>query len=71
MARAGASEDLLRELAPRVLGALTRRYGQFEDCEDAVQEVLLAAAVQWPVEGDPRSPETWLMTVARRSLADR
>jgi len=30
-----AVEDLLRELAPQVLGALVRRYGQFHLCEDA------------------------------------
>ena len=41
-------EDLLRELAPQVLGALVRRHGQFDACEDAVQEALLAAAQQWP-----------------------
>ena len=41
-------EDLLRELAPQVLGALVRRYGHFDACEDAVQEALLAAALQWP-----------------------
>jgi predicted RNA polymerase sigma factor len=46
-------EDLLRELAPRVLGALLRRFGGFDTCEDAVQEALLAAAVQWPAEGCP------------------
>ena len=37
-------ESLLRELAPQVLGALVRRHGQFDACEDAVQEALLAAA---------------------------
>ena len=37
-------EDLLRELAPQVLGALVRRYGHFDRCEDAVQEALLAAS---------------------------
>ena len=40
--------ELLRELAPQVLGALVRRYGDFDTCEDAVQEALLAAAAQWP-----------------------
>ena len=39
-------EDLLRELAPQVLGALVRRYGHFARCEDAVQEALLAAAAR-------------------------
>jgi DNA-directed RNA polymerase specialized sigma24 family protein len=37
-------EDLLRELAPRVLGVLVRRYGRFDACEDATQEALLRAA---------------------------
>jgi RNA polymerase sigma factor (sigma-70 family) len=59
-------EDLLRELAPRVLGVLVRRHGDFEVCEDAVQEALLAAAVQWPAEGLPANPTGWLVTVASR-----
>ena len=66
-----AVEDLLRELAPQVLGGLVRRHGQFEGCEDAVQEAVLAAAVQWPAEGVPGSPRGWLMTVASRRLIDQ
>ncbi|MBP2320013.1 RNA polymerase sigma factor (sigma-70 family) [Kibdelosporangium banguiense] len=57
---------LLRELAPQVLAALVRRYGDFDACEDAVQEALLAATVQWPVEGTPDNPKSWLITVASR-----
>jgi RNA polymerase sigma factor (sigma-70 family) len=63
-------EDLLRELAPQVLAALTRRYGRFGDCEDAVQEALLAAARQWLEEGVPENPRGWLVTVASRRLTD-
>lgn len=37
-------EDLLRTLAPRVLAAVIRRYGDFHAAEDAVQEALLAAS---------------------------
>jgi RNA polymerase sigma factor (sigma-70 family) len=59
-------EELLRELAPQVLGALVRHYGGFDTCEDAVQEALLAAALQWPAEGVPSNPKGWLITVASR-----
>src|SRR5450631_495382 len=63
-------EDLLRRLAPQVLGALVRRYGHFDTAEDAVQEALLAAATQWPADGIPRDPRGWLITVASRRLTD-
>ena len=59
-------EALLRELAPTVLGILARRTGDFDRCEDAVQEALLAAAAQWPAEGVPANPTGWLVTVASR-----
>jgi RNA polymerase sigma factor (sigma-70 family) len=64
-------EGLLRELAPQVLGILVRRHGQFDLCEDAVQEALLAAAVQWPAEGVPERPRGWLVTVASRRMTDQ
>ncbi len=67
---AGA-EDLLRTLAPRVLGTLIRRYGQFDACEDAVQEALLAATTQWRADGVPANPQAWLLTVATRRLTDQ
>jgi RNA polymerase sigma factor (sigma-70 family) len=63
-------EDLLRELAPQVLGTLARRHGQFDACEDAVQEALVAAALQWTKDGVPDSPRSWLLTVASRRLVD-
>ncbi|MEV5447333.1 sigma factor, partial [Streptomyces sp. NPDC052644] len=61
-------EDLLRVLAPQVLGAVVRRYGHFDTAEDAVQEALLAAATRWPVDGLPEQPRGWLVTVAARRL---
>ena len=64
-------EHLLRELTPPVLGALVRRYGHFDACEDAVQEALLAAAQQWPERGLPATPRAWLITVASRRLTDQ
>ncbi|MGH3648564.1 MAG: sigma-70 family RNA polymerase sigma factor, partial [Micromonosporaceae bacterium] len=64
-------EDLLRECAPQVLGAVVRRYGDFYAAEDAVQEALLAAALQWPGNGVPEHPRGWLIQVAYRRMADQ
>ncbi|MGW1122525.1 RNA polymerase sigma factor [Streptomyces tanashiensis] len=63
-------EDLLRAYAPQVLGALVRRYGDFDLCEDAVQEALIAAAQQWPGQGVPDHARAWLVTVAQRRYVD-
>jgi RNA polymerase sigma factor (sigma-70 family) len=63
-------EGLLREVAPQALGVLARRFGQFDACEDAVQDALIAAARQWPADGLPESPLGWLLTVAERRLTD-
>jgi RNA polymerase sigma factor (sigma-70 family) len=63
-------EGLLRELAPQVLAVLVRRYGDFADAEDAVQEAVLAAATRWPDQGLPHNPRGWLVTVAGRRLTD-
>jgi RNA polymerase sigma factor (sigma-70 family) len=64
-------ENLLRELAPQVLGAVIRRFRDFSSAEDAVQEALLAAAVQWPEEGVPDNPRAWLIQVAARRMTDQ
>jgi RNA polymerase sigma factor (sigma-70 family) len=63
-------ESLLRELAPQVLGAVVRRFRDFAAAEDAVQEALLAASVQWPKDGLPANPCGWLIHVAARRLTD-
>ena len=64
------AEHLLRELAPQVLGAVIRRFRDFAASEDAVQEALLAAALQWPEEGVPENPRGWLIQVAARRMTD-
>ncbi len=63
-------EQLRGGLAPRVLGTLVRRYGRFDACEDAVQEAILDAALQWPRDGVPANPRGWLLTAAHRRLID-
>jgi len=65
-----AAEQLLRELTPQVLGAVVRRFGDFAAAEDAVQEALVAAAIQWPREGVPANPRGWLIHVAARRMTD-
>jgi RNA polymerase sigma factor (sigma-70 family) len=47
-----------------------RRFGDFGAAEDAVQEAMLDAALQWPVEGLPDSPRGWLIRVAHRRMTD-
>jgi RNA polymerase sigma factor (sigma-70 family) len=65
------AEHLLRELTPQVLGAVVRRFGDFAAAEDAVQDALLAASIQWPREGMPDNPRGWLIQVALRRMTDQ
>ena len=71
VADAAPIEDLLRELAPQVLGVLSRQSGDFDAAEDAVQEALIAAADHWPRDGLPESPRAWLLRTAGRRLIDQ
>jgi len=64
-------EGLLRESAPRALAAVARRFGDFADAEDAVQEATIDAARQWPAQGLPENPTGWLIHVASRRMTDR
>jgi len=66
-----ATEGLLRELAPQALGAVVRRFGNFADAEDAVQEALIVAIEKWPVGGVPDNPTGWLITVASRRMVEQ
>ncbi len=66
-----AHVDLLRRLAPQVLGVLVRRHGDFTRAEDAVQEALVAAVERWPRDGVPEHPAGWLHTVAQRRYVDQ
>lgn len=63
-------EHLLRDLAPQVLGVMARRHRDFAAAEDAVQEALLAASIQWPKDGVPGNPRGWLIQVASRKVID-
>ena len=62
-------EELLRELAPKVLSVLVRRGADFATAEDAVQEALIKALTAWAAEV-PRHPKAWLITTAWRTFLD-
>ncbi len=64
-------EDVWRRESAHVLAALLRRHGDLGDCEDAAQEALAAAAVQWSTDGVPDHPRGWLIRVASRRLVDQ
>lgn len=64
------TQQLLKDLAPVVLGALVRRFRDLQACEDAVQEALIAASNQWPRSGMPTEPRAWLIHVANRRITD-
>jgi RNA polymerase sigma factor (sigma-70 family) len=64
------TDDLWRSVTPQVIGALVRRYRDFDRAEEAAQEALLAAAAQWPEEGVPDDPKAWLIRVGSRRLID-
>ena len=64
-------DRLLRDLAPHVLGSIVRRFRDFAAAEDAVQESLAAAALQWPRQGVPANPRGWLIRVALRRMVDQ
>jgi RNA polymerase sigma-70 factor (ECF subfamily) len=64
-------EKTFREEHGRVLAALISRLGDFELAEDALQDALVNALERWEIEGIPRNPGAWLLTVARRRAIDR
>jgi RNA polymerase sigma factor (sigma-70 family) len=64
-------EEVWRREAPHVLGALVRRYADFDACEDALQEAMVDATTQWARDGVPEQPRGWLVRVASRRLVDR
>lgn len=64
-------DALYRHEYGRVLGSLIRRFGHFELAEDAVQAAFEAAMVQWPKEGWPPNPTSWLIATARHKMVDQ
>nr|WP_240549124.1 RNA polymerase sigma factor [Halomonas antri] len=64
-------DELYRHEYGRVLASLIRRFGHFELAEDAVQAAFEAAMLQWPTQGWPPNPTSWLIATARHKVVDQ
>jgi len=67
---AQAAEDGARRSYGKLIAFLAARTRDVAGAEDALSEAFAAALVEWPATGIPRSPEAWLLTVARRKQID-
>lgn len=63
-------EAVWRSESARIVGGLARYTGELELAEDLAQEALAEALVSWSVDGVPREPTAWLLTVGRRRAVD-
>ena len=67
---ARAAEAAARHSYGKLIAFLAARTRDVAGAEDALSEAFAAALAEWPTRGVPRSPEAWLLTVARRRLVD-
>jgi RNA polymerase sigma-70 factor, ECF subfamily len=67
---AHAIDVLHRREGGRILATLIRFCGNFALAEDALQEALARACVDWRDKGLPNNAAAWLTTTARRWLID-
>ena len=63
--------SLYREERPRALATLIRLLGDFDLAEETLQEAFTVALEQWPREGAPENPSSWLISTARHKAIDR
>ncbi|MER9301697.1 RNA polymerase sigma factor [Mesorhizobium sp. M0293] len=66
-----ALEAAYRTEARRVLATLIRLLGGFDAAEEALHEAFTAAAEQWPRQGVPANPYSWLVSAGRFRTIDR
>ena len=65
-----AAEAVARRSYGKLVALLATRTRDVAGAEDALADAFAAALVDWPANGVPRSPEAWLLTVARRRQID-
>src|SRR5690606_22175031 len=72
---AGAIQDQVAAVyeaeSRRVFATLVRVLGDFDLAEDALHEAFVAAMSQWPRDGMPRNPRSWLVSTGRFKAIDR
>lgn len=64
-------ETLYRTDGRRALATLIRLLGGFDAAEEALHDALLVALEQWPREGVPANPISWLVSTGRNKAIDR
>lgn len=65
-----AAERSARASYGRLLSILAARSGDIAAAEDALAEAFASALRRWPEDGVPANPDAWLVTAARRTLAN-
>jgi predicted RNA polymerase sigma factor len=72
--RTTATDDLLartlREEAGPLVARLSRRFGDFDLAEEAVQGAVVEALTSWRRDGPPHTPAAWLQVAATRNAMD-
>jgi RNA polymerase sigma-70 factor (ECF subfamily) len=63
--------ELHRREYGRILASLIRLIGDFDLAEDALQAAFEVALAQWPAQGAPRNPVSWLISTARHKAIDQ
>ena len=65
-----AVEQVFRRESGRIIAGLIRLSDSFDLAEEAMQDALAAALVDWEKKGIPENPAAWINAVARRKLID-
>src|SRR5271166_5849691 len=63
-------DAVYRSESRRIFATLIRLLGDFELAEDALHDAFSAALEQWPKEGVPANPRTWLVSAGRFKAID-
>ena len=63
-------DTVYRAESRRVFATLIRLLGDFDRAEDALHDAFRAALEQWPRDGVPANPRTWLVSAGRFKAID-